>query len=64
MDQTMRSNCLTITLLEDITNHIYTHENHWEDVSPCAEVDDVPIPMIQPTQVNAPVSVELCHSQN
>ena len=48
-------------------NHIRTHESDCGDVSSHEEVDDVPIPVIQPTPVNghvsAPVSVELCHSQ-
>ena len=36
-------------------NHIRTCESDCEDVSPHEEVDDVPIPMIQPIPVNASV---------
>ena len=43
-------------------DHICAHENDCEDVSPREEVDDVPIPVIQPTLVNASVLVELRHS--
>ena len=42
-------------------HHICTCESDCEDVSPHEEVDDVPIPMIQPIPINALVSVELCH---
>ena len=44
-------------------DHIRSRESDCEDVSPCEEVDDVPIPVIQPTPVNAPVSLELHRSQ-
>ena len=64
VDQTMRLNCLTIKLLyRRHADHIRSHESDCEDVLPRDEVDDVPIPVIQPTPVNAPVSVELRRSQ-
>ena len=44
-------------------DHIRARESDNEDVLPPEEVDDVPIPLIQPTPVNAPVSVELRRSQ-
>ena len=50
-------------IIRRYADHIRTRETNCEDVSPHEEVDDVPIPMIQLTPVNAPVSVELCHSQ-
>ena len=44
-------------------DHIPSRESDCEDVLPREEVDDVPIPVIQATPVNAPVSVKLRHSQ-
>ena len=44
-------------------DHIRSHESDCEDVLPREEMDDVPIPVIQPTPVNAPVSVVLRCSQ-
>ena len=45
------------------TDHVCSNESDREDVSPREEVDDVPIPVIQPTPVNTPISVELRRSQ-
>ena len=44
-------------------DHIRARESDSENVLLPEEVDDVVIPLIQPTPVNAPVSVELHHSQ-
>ena len=51
VDQTMRLNCLTITFVRRHANHIRSCESDSEDVSPHEEVDDVPIPLIQPIQL-------------
>ena len=56
----MRLNCTSENqIVRRHADHICSHESDCEDVSPHEEADDVPIPVIQPTPVNASVSVEL-----